>query len=59
MYMRVLRARPGMLPRMPIWFGRVSVSHTLTVAQGSGARRPRGLAGGRERREDGDREQDR
>ena len=39
MNMRVLRASPSMLPRMPISFGCASVSHWLTVAQASGALR--------------------
>jgi hypothetical protein len=59
MYMRVRRAIPGMLPRMPIWFWRVSVSQTLIVAHGSGGVRSAdspaagSQAGGREEREQG------
>ena len=57
MCMRVLRAVPGMLPRMPIWFWLVSVSHTLTVAHGSARGAADGVAEGR-RREDRGREED-
>ena len=34
MVMRDLRLRPGIEPRMPIWFGWSGVSHTFTVAHG-------------------------
>ena len=52
MYMRARRSRPGISPRMPIWFGRVSVSHTLTVAQRLGARARAGGRRGRQRGEE-------
>ncbi len=37
MVMRVLRFRPGIEPRTPIWLGWSVVSHTFTVAHGSTA----------------------